>query len=80
MFQITFGSETLAGVLDILKTGWKRGSRGIWWVRRNALASVGTGGVGPDSIWLWGCLITKGYSVIGSESTAAQIEKKKIIR
>ncbi len=29
MFQITFGSETLAGVLDILKTGWKRGSRGI---------------------------------------------------
>ncbi len=29
MFQITFGSETLAGVLDILKTGWERGSRGI---------------------------------------------------
>jgi hypothetical protein len=43
------------------------------WRPENAVASAGTGGVGPGFMKLWDCLTTTEFVIIGLESAASLI-------
>src|ERR1019366_9552938 len=69
----TLRSDTRAGALASLKTGWKRRRGAIWGDPVNDKASVGTGGVGSGCTRPWGCSMATASITPLAESAASMI-------